>query len=59
MPFEQAVGGLNRPYEGVGLGLPLAQKLTELQGGKLHIDSVLEQGTTVSLTFPAHRTIRK
>jgi signal transduction histidine kinase len=45
--FGQADGGLNRKYEGTGLGLPLTRKLVELHSGKLTIESEKGKGTTV------------
>ena len=38
--------------QGAGLGLIIAQRLTELQGGKLTIESVPGQQTTVRVSFP-------
>lgn len=38
---------------GLGLGLPLVQKLAHANGANLVIDSVLGQGTVVALTFPS------
>ncbi len=32
--------------------MPLTQKLVELQGGELRIDSELDEGTTVIAKFP-------
>jgi len=55
MPFGQVDGRLNRKYEGTGLGLPLAKSLTELHGGRLTLQSVVGEGTTVTLEFPAAR----
>ena len=53
-PFGQVdENHLSRRYQGTGLGLPLARDLTELQNGKLSIDSAVGVGTTVTLTFPA------
>jgi len=51
--FGQVDSGLNRKYEGTGLGLPLTKKLIDLHNGSIEIDSKIGQGTTVSLTFPA------
>ncbi len=45
----------DRPHyaqQGAGLGLTLAALLAHLNHGELQIDSVFEQGTTVSVTFP-------
>ncbi len=51
--FGQVDSGLNRKYEGTGLGLPLTKKLMELHHGTIAIDSELGKGTLVTLTFPA------
>ena len=51
--FGQVDSGLNRKYEGTGLGLPLTKKLLELQHGTIHIDSELGKGTLITLIFPA------
>lgn len=51
--FGQVDSGLNRKYEGTGLGLPLTKKLMELHGGSINIESELAKGTVVTLTFPA------
>ena len=55
--FGQIDSTLARKYEGTGLGLPLAKKLTELHGGRLEIDSMIGMGTTVSVILPAERVI--
>jgi signal transduction histidine kinase len=56
-PFGQVDAGHSRRYEGTGLGLPLAQRLTELHGGALTVYSVKGVGTTVTVTLPAERTV--
>lgn len=38
--------------QGIGMGLYLAKSIVEAAGGKLEIDSVQGQGTTVSIAFP-------
>ncbi|HTW52186.1 MAG TPA: ATP-binding protein [Stellaceae bacterium] len=55
-PFGQVDNSLSRPHGGTGLGLPLAQRLVELHGGTLTVDSALGEGTTVTVVLPAERT---
>ncbi|MCE7997411.1 MAG: PAS domain S-box protein [Rhodobiaceae bacterium] len=54
-PFRQIDGTLTRTYEGTGLGLPLARRLTELHGGKLTIESARGEGTSVFIDLPLAR----
>jgi signal transduction histidine kinase len=56
-PFRQVDNALSRRYEGTGLGLPLAQSLVELHGGKLVIESAPGQGTTVTVLLPPERVL--
>jgi signal transduction histidine kinase len=56
-PFGQAHTGLNRKYEGTGLGLPLAKAFIEMHGGKLLFVSELGVGTAVCALFPASRVL--
>ena len=58
-PFVQVENSLTRSYQGSGLGLPLAAKMTELHGGKLSIASQLGRGTLVRLAFPSERIALK
>lgn len=51
--FGQVDSGLNRKYEGTGLGLPLTKKLIELHHGSIEVESEIGRGTTVTLNFPA------
>ena len=51
-PFGQVDSGLNRKYDGVGLGLPLTKRLIELHGGTIEIASKPGQGTTVTVYIP-------
>ena len=51
--FGQVDSGLDRRFEGVGLGLPLAKSLAELHGGSLDIASVPGKGTTITVRFPS------
>jgi len=51
-PFGQVDNRLERKYEGTGLGLPLAKSLVELHGGALDIESVIGQGTRITVRLP-------
>ncbi|MFA7457729.1 MAG: ATP-binding protein, partial [Micavibrio sp.] len=52
-PFEQAENQYTRRHEGSGLGLSITKELAELHGGSIHIESVVDMGTTVSARLPA------
>lgn len=58
-PFGQVDNTLSRSFEGTGLGLPLARKLTELHGGRLEVTSVKGKGTTVRVILPADRVMHR
>tara|TARA_R110000868_G_scaffold259361_5_gene517330 strand:- start:93509 stop:95341 length:1833 start_codon:yes stop_codon:yes gene_type:complete len=51
--FTQASGSTKRLYGGTGLGLTISKQLTDLQGGKLWVDSEEDRGSTfyVEMTF--------
>ncbi len=51
-PFEQFSGELNNGMKGIGLGLAIAQALTQMQGGRLNIRSRIGQGTVVMVSVP-------
>jgi signal transduction histidine kinase len=55
--FGQVDSSLSRKYEGSGLGLPLARQFTELHGGRLTLESVVDRGTTVTIILPASRLV--
>ncbi|MCB1541515.1 MAG: PAS domain-containing sensor histidine kinase [Rhodoblastus sp.] len=55
-PFFQAHNSTTRPYEGTGLGLSLVRGLVGLHGGAISVESVVGQGTTVTISLPAHCT---
>jgi signal transduction histidine kinase len=50
-PFIQVGRALNRPHEGVGLGLSISRDLASGMGGTLSVESVLGQGSTFTLTL--------
>lgn len=41
------------PDKGVGLGLPLSQKIIEDHGGKVAMSSILDKGTTLTVLLPS------
>ena len=51
-PFRQLESPLSRRYEGTGLGLPIAKRLTEALGGQLVIESAEGAGTKVTVMLP-------
>jgi signal transduction histidine kinase len=57
VPFVQVESGLDRSYEGTGLGLPIAKSLAELHGGSLTLESTLGRGTKVTVRFPEERVV--
>ena len=48
--FESHTSGSR--HRGPGLGLSIVRALVELHGGRVHIDSALGEGTTVTCIFP-------
>ena len=57
LPFDQEESDWSRNFQGTGLGLPLSKVLAEAHGGQLRLESTPGEGTTVSIVFPAERTI--
>ena len=50
--FSQATSDTTRKFGGTGLGLSISKQLVDLQGGKIEVYSVLQEGTTFSITMP-------
>ena len=55
--FGQVDTGMDRSYEGSGLGLPLCKSLVEAHGGTLEIESEPGIGTKVQVLFPPGRVV--
>lgn len=52
--FESSSNGSR--HRGAGLGLSLVRSFVELHGGKVHVDSVVGRGTTLTCSFPIDQT---
>ncbi len=50
--FRQVSEGLNRKYEGSGLGLSLSKKMAESMGGKILVESAIGKGSVFTLLLP-------
>ncbi len=53
-PFEQLDAGLNKQHQGVGLGLSLVLRLTELHGGSVAVVSQPGAGSRFTVTLPRY-----
>lgn len=56
--LEHSGSSLTRSHGGAGVGLTLAKLATEKQGGEIRLSSIVGQGTTVEVRFPAARVLR-
>jgi CheY-like chemotaxis protein len=51
-PFVQVDSKLNRQFDGTGLGLALVQKLTDLHGGSVEVESTVGTGSCFTINLP-------
>ena len=58
-PFRQQYMGDNRPYEGVGLGLSIVKRLTDLMQGQIDVDSTPNAGSTFTVRFQQSKIPQK
>jgi len=49
-PFEQSDGGISRRYGGTGLGLAISQRIVELMGGRIQVESQENKGSRFSFS---------
>lgn len=50
--FRQVSEGMNRVYQGIGLGLSVTKKFVELLNGEISVNSKLNSGTEFTVSFP-------
>jgi len=51
--FRQVSEGMNRHFQGTGLGLSVAKKFVELMNGEINIESKVNAGSSFIIKFPA------
>jgi len=49
--FTQESDGMNRTYEGTGLGLTITKRLTELMGGTISVETEKGRGSVFTASF--------
>ncbi len=52
--FTQVNATASRQFGGVGLGLAICKKLTEMMGGRIRVESHEGQGSVFTVTLPLH-----
>lgn len=57
--FQQAHSVTSRMYGGTGLGLAIVKQLVHNQGGTIHVESIVDEGTTFSFVLEFKKTNRK
>lgn len=55
-PFSQVDSSINRQHGGTGLGLVISQRLSEMMGGRIWVDSEVGRGSTFFFSIVAQAT---
>ncbi|MEI6349212.1 MAG: ATP-binding protein [Bacteroidota bacterium] len=53
--FRQESEGLNRGFEGTGLGLTITKRFIEMMKGRIHVESEYGVGTVFTIYLPLHQ----
>ena len=57
-PFVQLDGGLARRHEGTGVGLVLVERIAEMHGGGVSVESAVGKGSCFTITLPWAKEMR-
>jgi signal transduction histidine kinase/DNA-binding response OmpR family regulator/HAMP domain-containing protein len=55
--FRQQEGQSSRKYGGTGLGLTITKRLAEMMGGKIEVESRVDEGSTFRVVFPQMQAV--